>query len=303
MGGIPEFPEYARVSTDIKSEIFEFTSGYPPYSDFNFNNILSWDITGSAKVTMLNSNLVLCTSDYVNSSPFFTFLGDNQAFSTVDAVLNEAELHTDVRALRSVPEIGAKALQHVEIYRVDEDVDSHDYVLSLPEIASKQGSKFRNMRHEINIFESRYGHEAKFKEISLSDPTTQASIVDVFYRRELQKTDNDHSNELLALGRMFEGTKSDGIASYGIEISGFLEAFIICEEINRDWCLGHFWKADIGYRGIYRYLMNKVAETLTDRGYTYMNIQQDLGIEGLKQLKKLFCPATQLKKYTITDNV
>jgi len=42
-----------------------------------------------------------------------------------------------------------------------------------------------------------------------------------------------------------------------------------------------------------------VAEDLLARGYTHMNIQQDLGMEGLRNAKLALKPAYFLKKYSV----
>ena len=89
--------------------------------------------------------------------------------------------------------------------------------------------------------------------------------------------------------------------AYGLEIDRQLKAFIICEIVDQDWAIGHFWKADISYSGIYSYLMHYTSEVLTQLGISKMNIQQDLGLEGLRRFKNFMRPIARLKKYTITD--
>src|ERR1019366_4090908 len=156
MGRIPEYPEYARVDSGVHEDIAEYTARYPPYSEFNYVNISSWDLVDSARVSMLNGNMVICLPDYISGTEFYSFLGDNEASITATTLLNEAEQNTSVRELRLVPEIGALSLKNSDLFNVVEDPDGHDYVLSLAEVAAKRGTKFRNMRHEISIFTDRH---------------------------------------------------------------------------------------------------------------------------------------------------
>lgn len=306
MGEIAEFPEYSRVTETVKQQIIEYTAEYPPYSDFNYTNILTWDLAERARVSRLHGNMVIRLPDYLTGSDFISFLGDNQAVETSETLLDAAEEHGGERILRLVPEVGVLALLGTERFMVSEDADGHDYVLSLPELLAESGPRYRHMRYEINHFSSRFKQKTVFDELDLRDVVTQQQMLQVFVGREQSKADNAHQNdahnELIAMGRLFDLADLSQLSSHGLYIDDELKAFIVSERINDEWSTGHFWKADTTYRGIYRYLMKRVAERLTDEGCQKMNIEQDLGIPGLRRMKQLFHPSGQLKKYTVTDN-
>lgn len=40
---IPKFPEFKKLELSNKEEIENFTSKFPPYSDFNFVSMWCWD--------------------------------------------------------------------------------------------------------------------------------------------------------------------------------------------------------------------------------------------------------------------
>ena len=64
--------------------------------------------------------------------------------------------------------------------------------------------------------------------------------------------------------------------------------------------IGHFEKADPKVEGLYQYLKHAVALNLSERGVKYMNIEQDLGVEGLRHAKMGSHPVHFLKKYTVS---
>jgi uncharacterized protein len=307
MAEIPTFPEFTPIEGGLQQQINEYTKRHPPYSDFNFVNLLSWDIEGDARITRLHDNLAICLPDYVNGVPFYSFLGDNEVDATTSALLDEAEYHTSLRQLRLVPEVGALALEASGKFDIIEDPGGHDYVVSLPEICAMQGPGFKHLRQELNFFSSRYEKDTRFEELDITDPQTQGDIYKVFLKREQIKSDNNHGNnhgsELMALTRLFTLVDLSALRAFGLVIDDELKAFIICERIDDSWCTGHFWKAATRYRGIYRYFMCRVAERLVEEGYNKLNIEQDLGIAGLRRMKQLFNPAGLLKKYTVTDRV
>ena len=306
MGEIAKFPGFTRVDSRVRDQINAETAKYLPYSDFNHTNILSWNLTDTARASMLNGNVVLCLPDYIDGTEFYSFLGDNKVEHTARTLLDTAEEQTSARVLRLVPEVGASALRESGGFAVAEDLDGHDYVISLPELVANEGSSYRHMRHEINYFSKRYAPFTTYRQLDITDAKVQDRVTEVFLGREQIKSDGYHANnadsELLALGRLFDQADLSAIDTYGLEIDGELKAFLISEKTDSDWVTGHFWKADTQYRGIYHYLMNRISKQLVDEGCIKLNIEQDLGLAGLRRMKMYFNPSERLRKYTVTDN-
>ena len=50
------------------------------------------------------------------------------------------------------------------------------------------------------------------------------------------------------------------------------------------------------------FLMKKNAEILFSKGRKYVNNEQDLGVEKLRQAKERYRPCLMLKKYKLTYN-
>ncbi|HSX29701.1 MAG TPA: phosphatidylglycerol lysyltransferase domain-containing protein [Candidatus Saccharimonadales bacterium] len=305
MGFITEYPEFSGVDLNVAAKIETYTRQYPPYSDFNAVNTLCWNNDESARVTNLHGNLAMRLPDYLDGAPFYSFLGDKEVAATARILLDEAERTTGRRTLRLVPEVGALALRETGAFTVTEDPDGHDYVLSLADVAAKSGKKYIHMRQEVNYFANHYGAATSFEWLDCARADVRRDIYKVFLGREQHKAqqghDNAHEAELVALDRLFMLVNPAKLAAYGLRIEDDLRAFIICETIDEEWVTGHFWKADTAYRGIYRYLMWRTALRLSHEGYSKLNIEQDLGIAGLKRMKQLFGPVTVLKKYTVSD--
>ena len=72
---IPGFPEFKKLELSNKEEIENFTSKFPPYSDFNFISMWCWDIKGETRISKFNNNLVVRFTDYLKGNPFFSFFG------------------------------------------------------------------------------------------------------------------------------------------------------------------------------------------------------------------------------------
>lgn len=299
MADLPEFPKFARVNESVRSALENYTDQHDPYSDFNYVNLVSWDIAGMAQISQLHGNVVLSYPDYLDGSGFYTFLGNNRVHDTTHQLLETSRREHGVKRLRLVPAIGAHLLKDCKEFISIEDHDNHDYVLSLPEVSKADGSSFRQLRREVKAFQHRHHKNIDFGAINITDHATKRAMHKVFHDRESKKPHNDHEPEEQAFERLFDRIPAERLISFGVRVNEVLSGFIIAEEVGNSWGIGHFWKADTQHKGIYRFLMQQTAVELSLLGMTHFNIEQDLGLPGLKQMKQSFNPILTLKKYSV----
>lgn len=294
---IATFPTFTSIDLGINHEYNELIREHPPYSDFNFVSLHSWNKGGGGSVSLLHGNVVLQLSGYTANEKIVTFLGTNKPEATLDALLHYAEQRPSTTHLRLIPE---QSIHQIKAgpWHIEEDPDNHDYVISLTNLIGMRGSGMRRYRRAVKAFLSTYG-ALPLTPLDLRDAATQETILDVFRQREGIKQGNDARYELYALTRLLAHAHHHQLVAYGLRIQGSLQAFIICEDVGKGWSIGHFWKAVTTHAGIYAYLMWQTAQQLMQRGVSLMNIEQDLGIEGLRYYKQSFCPVGHLKKFSV----
>jgi hypothetical protein len=87
-----------------------------------------------------------------------------------------------------------------------------------------------------------------------------------------------------------------------VEESGNPAGYTLGEEIaGGTTYVIHFEKALSQFRGLYQFINMSFASILPDK-YTFINREQDLGDEGLRQAKMSYRPAGFVKKYRILKN-
>ncbi len=298
-GVIPEFPGSVPITLDVIAAFNHLASCYPPYSDFNFVSLMSWNKDGQGRVSALFGNLVIWFPHYTHDGYVVSFMGSNKIVATAQVLLGFAEQELSVNRLELVPELVARVLQRHEKWRVREDPNNHDYILSLPLLMKREGSSLRRFRRAATTFERRYGSAAHVRPLAITERAVQAALIDVFMKREYDKRAGDFTNELSAFRQLLTYAGHYRLVGYGLEVHGNMKAFIICEDVGQGWCIGHFWKADTTYNGIYSYLMLETARQLAAQGIVWMNIEQDLGIDTLRFFKQSFGPANHLKKFIV----
>ena len=308
---IPEFPQFKPIELSDKEEVEKITHKYPPYSDFNFVSMWSWDIKGEMLISMLHGNLVVGFTDYLTGEPFYSFLGNNEVNDTVEKLLELSKKEGSINpTLKLVPEDSIKGLDEKK-FKIIEDRNHFDYIFSHEKISMYNGAEYKKQRNKVRAFETK--HKYEILTLNLTDKNNQKLILDLIeYWISKKKSKNgivedylnmgDLENELIAFKKLMQASSLllKSLICFSLFIDGTLAGFMINEKISKEYSLGHFSKADIKHDGIYQFLMQKNSKVFLDLGINYLNHEQDLGIDRLRDSKMRFRPIKFLKKYQLT---
>ncbi len=296
---IPEFPEFKPLELSDKEEIEAFTKKFPPYSDFNFVSMWSWDIHEGVQLSWLKGNLVVKFTDYLTGRPFLSFLGNKNCKEVAGCLLEHAsskdQLHTE---LAFVPEHTVPHLDQSS-FLISEDPDHFDYIFDLQEIAGYAGSKFSSKRNKVNKF-TKTVTNCRVVFLDIHNETVQNDIR-ALNKEWLfgKKTDSTMAEfEVLALEKFFAAKFDDNIV-LGVYCDEKLIAYSV-SHILGEFAISHFTKASREYSGLFEYLMRENARVLLEHSCKYLNFEQDLGLAGLRESKKSF-HSFFLKKYLIKN--
>ncbi len=296
---IPEFPQFTPLRLGHRAALKSLTSRFPPYSDFNFTSLYSWDTNETTSVSTLDGNLVVRFVDYTTQEPFYSFLGDRNVDETARRLLELARAEGLRPELKLVPESVAAHL-HDRSLRAAYDDDNRDYILSVERLKRYQGNKLGPKRNFVNRFNRSY--EAVTVRVNLSDVAVQTRMLDLFHRWMLQKGADAENpdNELHAMHRvMFAARYLEDLYVIATFIEEDMAAFAINEVVGDGFGMIHFEKADAAYTGVYAHLMQQMAWGMEAAGCRFINYEQDLGIYGLRKGKASYVPSGFLRKYVV----
>ncbi len=299
---IPKFPEFKKIELTDREEIEKYTRSFPPYSDFNFVSMWSWDVKGDMRVSVLNDNLVIRFNDYITSEPFYSFLGTNKVNETLETLLELSKKEGLTARLKLVPADSISSIDSNK-YRIEEDKDNHDYIIPAEIFKEYSTKKTRTKRNSVKQFLNKFEPQKMY--LDLSDPTIKTSIYKLFTKWSEGKEDPlEVQNELKALERFIEN--KCGLKEHlciGIYLQKKLIGFCMSEELNGSYSTIHFCKADSSLSsGVYAYLLQENAKSLIEQGRTLVNIEQDLGIDNMKRWKASHGSDIFLKKYIVGYN-
>ncbi|HBE90795.1 MAG TPA: hypothetical protein DDW41_06325 [Candidatus Andersenbacteria bacterium] len=298
MAMIPEFPTFKKLEITDKKVIEDFTKQYPPYSDYNFTSLWSWDTKGEACFSFLNKNLVIKFNDYITGEPFYSFLGGHDVNSTIESLIAFVISEGRLPSLMLIPEDSIKGVK-INPFTVSEDPGNFDYIYDLEKLREYKGSSYEQQRNMKNRFTRKY----KNIEVVALDLTkvSDREIVQELNQQWEKNKGYRLDNEEDAMARLLFPTNSFQLISIGVLVDKSPVAFSINEVLTSRYAISHFVKANINFSGVYSYLMQATADALISRGCALLNYEQDLGVSGLRYSKTAFRPVCFLRKYVISS--
>lgn len=176
------------------------------------------------------------------------------------------------------------------------DRDYADYLYLRTDLATLAGKKFQPKRNHVNKFKRMYPDY----EYTAITPDRIRECLEL--EAEWCKANNcdQHEgtgNERRALVYALHHFEELGLTGGILHVDGRIAAFTFGMPINQDTFGVHVEKADTRIDGAYAMINFEFANHIPEQ-YTYINREEDLGIEGLRKAKLSYQPAIILEKYT-----
>ncbi len=169
-----------------------------------------------------------------------------------------------------------------------------DYIYLTERLATMAGRKLAKKRNLLKQYNE--GYKIEDYELTLDRFEDAKYILDI-WEKDIQSMDNhgtDYAETLEALEKMNEFNLRGMISYADNKPSGF----VLGEELNDESFALHFAKGIREYKGIYQHLYNAFSQRMLPL-YKYMNFEQDLGKDTLRQAKSTYYPDEMRKKYRV----
>jgi len=176
-------------------------------------------------------------------------------------------------------------------YHLEEDRDNFDYLYLKKDLAELSGRKFHKKRNLVNGFVNNYS----YSEYPIT-PDNVHDALDICDRWNDEREDGDEG-DYAAAREALERMEELELHGYLVAVEGQPAAYTLGEPLQKGRSFAvHFEKAIGGYKGIYQFI-NQCFASVLPRHYHYINREQDLGDDGLRQAKMTYRPWGFVKKY------
>ncbi len=186
-------------------------------------------------------------------------------------------------------------------FDIKEDRDLAEYIFYTEKMSTLAGRALKKRRIEANHFWNVYGDRASVKRI------TKLDLDDIwnFEKKwvELNKDTHDRNSlELESRVINFQLKHFDELDLSGIvvRIDGIIKGFGYGTKLSNDYYDAIAEKGDRNIPGIYKILrMESVKQCAME--CKYVNMEEDLGIMGLREIKNNYMPAFLIRKFVVTE--
>lgn len=172
--------------------------------------------------------------------------------------------------------------------------DYFDYIYLRENLASLRGKKYQSKRNHINNFKKQYAYEYV--------PITPQLVPEClgleckwYHDNHTEEDAEELTEERRALTYALHHFEALGLTGGAIRVEGELVAFTFGGPITHNTFDVQVEKADTRYDGAYALINQEFAAHLPE-AYTYINREEDLGIEGLRRAKLSYNPTILLEK-------
>ena len=180
------------------------------------------------------------------------------------------------------------------------DAGDSDYIYLRSELASLSGKAFHKKKNHFSKFVRTYP-VYKYYEIGACNIYDAQKVADAWYYEHLQDEDASQLAEYKAIKEALENFEELGLIGGIIYVNDSPCAMTIASKINENTVDVHFEKAvgEYALNGGYAAINKLFSEKLD--GVTWLNREEDIGIEGLRKAKLSYRPKIMLKKYSAVE--
>ncbi len=176
-------------------------------------------------------------------------------------------------------------------YRVEEDRNNFDYIYLRRDLATLAGRRYAKKRNLIKQFNTEYH--------ATSSPLNESNRDDALWILDRWVADRPTPGDYDAARDALISLEELGLFGTIYHIDKNPAAFTISEILpDGKSSITHFEKSLSRYRGLAQYVNRDFASTLPD-SVRFINREQDLGEEGLRQAKESYKPLCFLKKFRV----
>jgi hypothetical protein len=289
---LPVYPRFDILKLDYLSEFTRVLEESPPViSEWTFTNLYSWRNSYKLSVSRLD-DFIICCSEAQGRRRFFSPAGKGDIKSAIEKVL----IDNGGEFIR-VPESVKSLFDNDSRFAILPDRDNSDYLYNTSDLIKLEGRKYDGKRNLIRKFEAEHSYE--YVIIDKSNAKLCRDFEDAWCVIRDCDAVEGLNNERQAISEMVANFSSFGLIGGAIRVQGEIRAVAIAQSLNHAVMVMHVLKACPDITGLSQLIMREFIARQA-AGSLRINLEQDLGIEGLRKSKLSYHPCAMVDKYTLT---
>lgn len=264
--------------------------------EFSFGNNVLWDPDGKLEYRIMEDVLIyrmIFEEETVYCIPDFR----GQVQKVMEFVERDAGQFGKEYVISCLNEKMTEEIKAVygRKYVFKTNRDQSDYIYLVDNLAELKGGKYHKKKNHLNNFMK--NNEFTYEEINESNIGECRAMKNLWMERR-EEVNKNLQIESGAIDAALDHFKEFGFIGGLIRVDGEVKAFTLGERQSADTFVTHFEKAMDDINGLYTIINQQFAQNALQGTYTYVNREDDMGLEGLRQAKLSYYPEVVHDKYT-----
>lgn len=184
-------------------------------------------------------------------------------------------------------------------YRIEEQVDSRDYLYTGDSMRSLSGKKLHKKKNRVNAFMRQFEGRYQYRKLGCGDSCLVWEFLDKWRVTKGEDAEEHLDYEVRGIHDILKNCRDLRVRMGGVFIDGQLEAFTI-GSFNpvENMAVIHIEKANPEINGLYQFInQHFLISEFPD--VEWVNREDDLGLEGLRRAKMSYYPADFARKFLV----
>jgi len=297
------FPEFSKPTIADRREYEALIRDYPPLADLSFGMLMTWwNILDSLAISILNGNLVISywlPGDDTSSG--LSLVGTNKVDESICNLFDYLrETEQPVRLVHA-PELVLSNARHPELYKITEERNYDECVITLSKLFPLMESN-KEVRDTIQKSIAKLiSRKVEVRSLNPSHAMTRQQLLEAYLRWGKKGTVNDTVGLMhQALPIAIAQSESLGFENVCLFLDGRLQAFLMFQRPHdNEFIIANYIKMNAALPGLFELTAFKFAEWFSAQGVKYANIDSDLGLPILRNMRLSLGPTNFFRKYTI----
>ena len=268
-------------------------------SDYCFANLFAWQAMFETTFAIEQDTLFVRYRNRKGNCSYLFPIGKLPLEQSVAMILADSESGScnctfEMRAV-TVGMWDALEAAMPGVFQFSHDRSTDEYIYTSEKLISLAGKKLQSKRNHINRFKKDNPDWQYSALVSCEELHECVEMLDKWENKYHDDAQQSLCFDYLATKIMLDNYDALGLRGGFIRVNGKIVAFTIGEPLTKDTYVIHVEKAYSEMNGAYAIINQQFVENET-AAFTYINREEDMGIENLRRAKELYYPDILLEE-------
>lgn len=293
--------DFKRITLADKKEIDAcFMGNRCRTCDFSFSNLYSWTPKFKTQFSVIDHTLFLRFEGDADDYYYMMPVGKMPLDKSLPMIIEDAKERNCKFVMKGVTTKMWSLIQEVmpDTLHYDFDRDNSEYLYLAEKLITLSGKKLQKKRNHVNRFKTDNPHWEYYPlttQEELNECLAMLEEWDDIKTEQQKSSDYDY----LATKSMIDNFYTMQLKGGAIKVNGKMVAFTIGVQLTDDTFVVHVEKAFAEVNGAYTIINQQFIEHEASE-FTYINREEDMGLEGLRKAKMSYYPDILLEEGIVT---